>query len=292
VNWPRTLFLLSSGPVFTKFDWHLSNIQIDGSHTNTPPTTDQSQTYIVHGEADTLEPEFDSSGYRPQTSILVSMESYTSIEFGVAKLEILYQEKLKCIAMSSDGWRCQEIICEKQLLKARELVSSSAKSDAVLDMELLAGSVLCPGHALGELPQLYSEKWARFSEQRLSKDEAMSIFNADAWMSVEFFHSEESGQPSVSTKMRRPRSASNISASQSAKHGQINKGRIGAHSLWPPLKASFHFQGQESQFGLPNSSSSTELTAAARLFDSDEVWPIIVPSKFPKLMALHNTNFR
>lgn len=36
----------------------------------------------------------------------------------------------------------------------------------------------------------------------------MSIFDADAWISVEFFHSEESGQPSTPTKMRRPRSKS------------------------------------------------------------------------------------
>ena len=191
-----------------EFNQSVSNIQIDDSRPNIPHTKDQSQAYIDHDEASSVKPKSDPGGYQPQNSVVVNMESYASIEFGVAKLEILYQEKLKCIAMSSNGWRCMEIISEEQLFKARELVSSSAKSDDVLDIELLLGSVLCPGHALGQLPQIYLEKWARFSEQRLSKDEAMSIFDADAWISVDFFHSEQSGQPSTPTKMRRPRSKS------------------------------------------------------------------------------------
>ena len=191
-----------------EFNQYVSNIQIDDSRPNIPQTKDQSQAYTDHDEASSVKPESDPGGYQPQNSVVVNMESYASIEFGVAKLEILYQEKLKCIAMSSNGWRCMEIISEEQLFKARELVRSSAKSDDVLDIELLLGSVLCPGHALGQLPQIYSEKWASFSEQRLSKDEAMSIFDAGAWISVDFFHSEESGQHSTPTKMRRPRSKS------------------------------------------------------------------------------------
>lgn len=222
----------------------------------------------------------------------MNIESYASMEFGVAKLEILYQEKLRCTAMSSNGWRCPEIMSEEQLLKARELVISSAKSDAVLDTELLVRSVLCPGHALGQLPQIYSEKWTRFSEQRLSKDEAMSIFDADAWISVQFFHSEKSGQPSISREMRRPKSASNIYKSQNAEHREIQKRRFGRNSLWPPFKAPLDSQGQELQPGLPNHSVDPDSTAAARISGSNEVWPILLPSRFPKLMAPHNTNFR
>ena len=49
----------------------------------------------------------------PETSVLVGMESYASIEFGVANLEIMYQERLKCIAMTSKGWRCPMFIQEE-----------------------------------------------------------------------------------------------------------------------------------------------------------------------------------
>lgn len=136
-------------------------------------------------------------------------------------------------------------------------------------------SVLCSGHALGQLPQIYSEKWARFSEQRLSKDEAMLIFDADAWISVQFFHNDENGQPSISKKMRRPRSASNISEQQKAEHREINKGKSGGDSLWPPLNGSLDSQEQIFQFGFTNSSANPNTTAAARYFGSER--PILVP---------------
>jgi hypothetical protein len=245
------------------------------------------QLYIDHGETSTVEPESGPSGYRLQTSVLVNMESYASMEFGVAKLEILYQEKLKCIAMSSSGWRCPEIIHEKQLLKARELVSSSVKSETVLDIKLLAESVLCPGHTVGQLPQIYSEKWTRFSEQRLSKKEAMEIFDANAWKSVQFFRSEQGTQLLVPRRISRPGSASSLSSYQSAKHGKISQRR--EKYLWPPLKAPLDSQGQDIQLDFRNHSSSTDSASAVKDFGSDEA--VLLPNKFRELMALHSANY-
>jgi hypothetical protein len=135
----------------------------------------------------------------PENSVLMGMESYASIELGVAKIEIMYQKNLKCIAMTSNGWRCQEIVHEEQLLKARELLRSSVMSEGELDTKLLPQLVLCPGHVLGELPRIYSERWAAFAEQRLNKEEAMSKFNADFWKSVQFFDNARSHEPAFPT---------------------------------------------------------------------------------------------
>jgi hypothetical protein len=210
----------------------------------------------------------------PEISVLASMESYASIELGVAKLEIMYQEDLKCIAMTSDGWRCQEIIEKEQLLKARELLTSSIKFDAEPDFEVLSRLVLCTGHGLGELPQMYSERWATFAEKRLSKEQAMSKSNAEFWMSVQFLHNRRSEEFSSSKEMRRPRSASNMSAHQREKGDFVRIGRTGGDSLWPPLHTPLDFQVHEFEFSWPNNSSNPEFTTPPRNWDFLESWPI------------------
>jgi hypothetical protein len=192
------------------------------------------------------------------------MESYASIELGVAKIEIMYQEDLKCIAMTSNGWRCQEIIFEEPLLQARELLSSSVKSEGELDTEILPRLVLCPGHARGELPRIYSERWAAFAEQRLPKEEAMSKFNADFWMSVQFFDNARSVEPAFPNRMRRPRSESHISAWQSEKHDFVNAGRPGGDSLRPPLNVPSDFQRHEFEFSLPDNSAQPKFTKTSK----------------------------
>ena len=123
----------------------------------------------------------------PAVSVLTSMDAFASIEFGVVKLEILYQGNLKCIAMTSDGWRCPEIIDQEQLLKARRHLSFSGHCQTEADIAPLPPMVLCPGHAQGDLPRIYTGKWTTFTEQRLPTKEAMQKFNAERWISVQFF---------------------------------------------------------------------------------------------------------
>lgn len=187
------------------------------------------------------------------------MESYASIELGVAKLEILYQENLKCIAMSSVGWRCQETISQEQLNKARELLNSSLVYEVDLDVGHLPELVLCPGHGLGQLPQIYSERWATFTELRMSKEEAMSKFNADFWMSVEFFKKESlvetREEPTVPINMR-PRSASGISEHQCG-----NQNFEGARST----RTRLDIQKWEFQFSVPDKSPNPESLFPSRL---------------------------
>ena len=78
----------------------------------------------------------------------MSLNAYASLEFGVAKLEVINQETLKCIAMTSNGWRCQELIGKDSLLQARTQLRSS--DDSQEGLERLAKLVLCLGHALGQ----------------------------------------------------------------------------------------------------------------------------------------------
>jgi hypothetical protein len=230
---------------------HPSNVTADQNPTNSP----QIKVHNKPSPSD-YEPE-DTDRSLPEVSVLASIESYASIELGVAKLEIIYQEDLKCIAMTSDGWRCQEIIQKEQLLKAREFLSSSVMCEGELDLELLPGLVLCTGHGLGELPKLYSERWTAFAEQRLSKEEALSKFNAEFWMSVQFFQDAGSGEtPPVN--MRRPRSASNTPTHQREKHNFIRVERAGGDSLRPPPKAPLGSPGHDFPFSLPNNSFMSE----------------------------------
>lgn len=127
------------------------------------------------------------AGDVPAVSILMNMDAFASIEFGVVKLEIMYQDNLKCIAMSSDGWRCSEIIDQEQLLKARRHLSFSSHCQTEADIAPLPPLVLCPGHTQGDLPRIYTDRWTTFAEQRLPKKEAMQKFNTERWMSVQFF---------------------------------------------------------------------------------------------------------
>jgi hypothetical protein len=147
-----------------------------------------------------------------EVAALMGLNAYASLEFGVAKLEVINQESLKCIAMTSDGWRCQELIEQDSLLQARTQLCSS--DDSQEGFERLAKLVLCLGHAFGQLPQIYSEKWHDFAIKRLTKEDAMSKFNAEKWMSVQFFN----GQYTPHTELRKTRSASHLPLQDSTRH--------------------------------------------------------------------------
>jgi hypothetical protein len=133
--------------------------------------------------------------------------------------------------MTSNGWRCEETIHEDQLLKARELLSSSAASGAELDIGLLPQLILCSGHALGEIPRAYSERWTTFEEKRLPKEVAMSRFSADSWMSVQFFPNERTDEPVFPTTSNRPRSSSNVSAHGTHEYDSVGCGRAESGTL-------------------------------------------------------------
>jgi hypothetical protein len=205
-----------------------------------------------------------------ENSGLVSMESYASIELGVAKLEIFFQDSLECMAMMSNGWRCQEFIPDEQLVKARELLCSSALSEADLDIDLLSQLVLCSGHANGELPRIYSERWAAFVEQRMPKEEAMSKFNADFWMSIQFFDNEKRDELTPPRKMNRPRSASNLSSRRSERHDFVSNRRSGGESLGIPLNAALNPQGRELEFSLHDKSSNYRIMTTPSFWESFE----------------------
>lgn len=72
------------------------------------------------------------------------------------KLEIMYQEELQCVAMTSKGWRCPKTIDEHQLMRARAILQDVLASKEEADMELLAFCSLCHGYVAGELPIIYS----------------------------------------------------------------------------------------------------------------------------------------
>ncbi len=129
----------------------------------------------------------------------MNLAAFASIEFGIAKLEIMYQDELRCIAMTSNGWRCPEVIHQEQLLETREILSSSVIIGAEVDIAQVPSPVLCPGHARGDLPEIYTEKWTSFAEQRLPEEKATRKFNAESWMSVQFFPNERQ-----SLELRRP----------------------------------------------------------------------------------------
>jgi hypothetical protein len=175
-----------------------------------------------------------------ESSVLMNLAAFASIEFGVAKLEIMYQDKLRCIAMTSDGWRCPEVIKQEQLLETREILSSSVIIGAEVDVAQVPSLVLCPGHVRGDLPRIYAEKWTSFAEQRLPKEEAMRKFNAENWMSVQFFPQERQ-----SLELRRPRSASNLTSRQNATDHLARDGNVGANTLFPPLEAPLNYHGQK-----------------------------------------------
>lgn len=216
-------------------------------------TANQLETPKDRHEHDPAEPEHDfTSEDLPKTSILNGIDSYASLELGVAKIEIMHQENLKCIAMTSDGWRCQEVIDEEQLLEAREHLSSSIHSERGFDFYILSGLVLCPDHALGELPQVYADKWSAFAAQRLSKEEAMSRFDANRWRLVQFFSSEGTKEAASPKEVKRARSASNISATQRERHGSPSNTRTRSDFLRPTLPVTSEFRKQQFEFFLPN----------------------------------------
>jgi hypothetical protein len=227
-------------------------LAIDENYLNNLDGAAQVQINSDYEKSSPSEPEPDRAAQNlPEISVLVGMESYASIELGVANLEIMYQENLKCIAMTSDGWRCPAVIHKEQLLKARELLSSYATSGSELDIELLPRLVLCPGHAIGDLPRMYSEKWAVFSEQRLSKEEAMSKFNADFWMSVQFFSNDKREDITFRTRsLNRPRSTSNLSSRCGEKCDFGSAEHAGGNSRTPLARTPLDSQTQKFEFSL------------------------------------------
>ncbi|KAN0089832.1 hypothetical protein V8E51_018411 [Hyaloscypha variabilis] len=221
----------------------------------------------------------------PAVSVLMSMDAFASIEFGVVKLEIMYQDNLKCIAMTSDGWRCHEVIDQERLLRARGHLNSSGDCETETDIAPLPPLVLCPGHAQGDLPRIYTEKWTTFTEQRLPKAEAMQKFNAEFWMSVKFFPSAHYEQASLFIKearvskensrqfllagATRPRSVSTSVINT----GQFEKGDVvktaeapgaGSDFLSPPSQRFFEFQGKRFELPTPQEKSSPSDPSAKR----------------------------
>jgi len=198
----------------------------------------------------------------PESSVVMSMESYASIELGAAKLEIIYQDDLKCIAMTSDGWRCQEIIHQDRLLHARRLLNKSVVSDTELDLDLFSFLVLCPGHAGGDLSCIYSGKWSAFAEKRLPKEEAMAKFDAEFWMSVEFFGNEVS-DAAISKTIRRSISASHIHPSQNRAGIIESDGNTGINFLPAISKIPFVFRGDTPEYSLPAKEAEPSLAKNA-----------------------------
>jgi hypothetical protein len=82
--------------------------------------------------------------------------------------------------------------------------------DSEEELKGLAELVLCPGHARGKLPQLYSETWSVFAAKRLPKEEAMSRFDLEQWMSVQFFNDHNTLQ----TGLRKTKSTFNLPQTQ------------------------------------------------------------------------------
>jgi len=204
----------------------------------------------------------------PSSSVLISMEAFASIEFGVAKLEIMYQDSLRCIAMTSDGWRCHEILSQGQMFKARELLLSSVTSRVEFDIEFLPRIVLCPGHARCDLPRIYAERWTTFAEQRLPKDEAMRKFNAEFWMSIEFFSNESRGDHSLLTNSERgtlaegrSRLASNLFDRELEKDDFVGNEGIERDSLRPTFKVPLNYRSGF-DFSRPTLSNSESMTTS------------------------------
>jgi hypothetical protein len=233
---------------------------------NSPRLSPKPQINKSHTHFSFPEPPPDpSTNHVPEISVLTSMDSFASIELGAAKLEIIYQDDLKCIAMTSDGWRCQEIIKLERLLQARGLLNTSVVSDTKLDMDIFSSLVLCPGHAQGDLPSIYSEKWAAFSEQRLPKEKAMAKFDAEFWMSVEFFRNDVDDAV-FSKSLQRPRSASHLRPRQNWEGSLENAGNTRAEFLPQPPSIPFVFRG--SRPGSPSPVNETEPTSTNTASDS------------------------
>ncbi|RDW58125.1 hypothetical protein BP6252_13536 [Coleophoma cylindrospora] len=151
----------------------------------------------------------------PVPPVEVDMSSFVSLDLAVAKLEILERKSLNCIAMTMNGWRCKNVIEPDQLLKARELLGSFVSTGSNIDFNTLSGLVLCSDHRRTTLPENYSEKWATFSAQRLSKDEAISRFNPSQWNVVQFFGNEEIEKTACSKGSESPGLPSRVSTPQS-----------------------------------------------------------------------------
>lgn len=132
---------------------------------------------------------------------------------------------------------------------AQELLSSHATAGSEVDIELIPRLVLCPGHAIGELPRMYAEKWADFSKQRLSKEEAMSKFNADFWMSIQFFSNEKRHDDTFrATSSNRPRTVSHLSSCSRNEYDFGSIERAGGTSRMPQVMPPWESATQNFEF--------------------------------------------
>ncbi|KAH7314198.1 hypothetical protein BKA65DRAFT_542243 [Rhexocercosporidium sp. MPI-PUGE-AT-0058] len=248
-----------------------STPESQGRPVSAPTSSNRDQNYLeiltgvaqvqVNGDHEpTSLPEFEpdcTAQNLPEISVLVGMESYASIELGVATLEIMFQENLKCIAMTSDGWRCPTSIHKEQHVRARDLLSSYTTAGSALDIELIVGLVLCGGHSSGELPRIYSEKWSIFSKQRLPKEEAMSKFDADFWMFVQFFPDKKRADGTHrTTSFYRPRSTSHGSSRSRDENDFGSTERAGESSQTPQFKSPWESQTRMFEIASGNCSST------------------------------------
>jgi hypothetical protein len=108
------------------------------------------------------------------TGAVPNLQSYASLGFGVAKLEIMHRENLRCIAMLTDGWRCSELIPGRSVEKAQDILTSTTTFDKD-QLENIARAVLCSGHGIC-LPGMYADTWSVFTMQRLPAEEALLRF--------------------------------------------------------------------------------------------------------------------
>lgn len=266
----------TSSPKEGDFYLNGSNIQIPASRTNTKLPSGststasstqtsnstaglgdendfQTQDHPSGGDQPAHTPPEDEQAHEdiPGTLNLVSLHTYASLELGVAKLEIMYQKSLKCISMASYGWRCQELIQTERLLEAQRLLSSLGGSKE--ELKDLAKLVLCPGHSRGELPQLYSETWSVFAAKRLPKKEAMTRFDPDYWIPVQFFNDQNTHQ----TEPRKTKSTSNLHQTEFDRAGYPSPDRVEVDSKLstpgPRLP-----QGKRFDFFLSTYSSTSE----------------------------------
>lgn len=98
--------------------------------------------------------------------------------------------------------------------------------DSEEGLQGLAKFVLCPGHALGKLPQLYSKTWSVFAAKRLPKEEAMPRFDPEQWVSVQFFNDHNTLQ----TGLRKTKSTSNLPQTQLERVDYLSLNRAQADS--------------------------------------------------------------
>jgi hypothetical protein len=144
--------------------------------------------------------------------------------------------------------------------------TKSGVKSADLDIGLLAELVLCSGQAIGKLPLIYFEKWAGFAEQRMSKEDAMSKFDAEFWMSVQFFDGIQSYAQILPTNMERPKSASKVSAHCNEIDDLVEDRPTGSNPAWASCDKPLNFT--TSLHDKPSNSDPTTIPRTGSSFES------------------------